>query len=58
MFGVGLAKQPDIPLQGAEGQGVNLVLSNDVVDAEDRDREKVGDGATGGKRTVLRNERH
>ena len=31
-------------------QGFNLVLSNDVVDAEGRDREQVGDEATGWKR--------
>ena len=40
--GVGFVKQPDM--------GVNLVLSNDVDDAEGRDREQAGDEATGGKR--------
>ena len=46
-----LAKQPDTPLQWLEGQGFYLVLSNDVDDAEGRDREKVGDEAKRGKRT-------
>ena len=48
--GVGLAKQPDIPLQRAEAWGFTLLLSNEVDDAEGRDREQVGDEATG-KRT-------
>ena len=45
-----MAKQPDIPLQSAEAQGSYLCLSNEVDDAEGRDREQVGDEATGGKR--------
>ena len=47
--GVGLAKQPDIPLQWAEEQGSNLVFSNEVVGAEGRDRQQVGDEAIRGK---------
>ena len=49
--GVGLAKQPDIPLQRAEELVFNPDLSNDVDDADERDKEQVGDEATGGKRT-------
>ena len=50
--GVGLAKQPDIPLQWAEEQGSNLVFSNEVVGAEGRDRQQVGDEAIRGKRVT------
>ena len=49
--GVGMAKQPDIPLLWAEAQGFTPLLANEVDDSEGRDREQVGDEASEGKRT-------
>ena len=45
---IGQAARHSTPV--SRGAGVNLVLSNDVDDAEGRDREQAGDEATGGKR--------
>ena len=50
VFGVGLAKQPDIPLQCAEAQGFTLLLPKEVEDAEGLDREQEGEDVTGEKR--------
>ena len=50
--GVGLAKQPDIPLQLAEVQGLLLVPARGVDEAEGRGRQHVGDDAIGGKRVT------
>ena len=52
MSGVGLARWPDIPYDGAEAQGGLLVPVSSVDEAEGRDREQVCAEAIGGKRVT------
>ena len=51
VFGVGLVKQPDIPLQWALAQGFCLLPPNEVGVAEVLDTQHVGEDKTGGKWT-------